>query len=359
MRNYDKYINKLMNFYKSKNIKTPITVSYEITNRCNLLCEHCYNRNKNNSIHNHLLLSEKIMLLEKLRKMGTEEIIVCGGEPFIENDIFDFISYAKKLDFRLIILTNGVLIDGKTIEFLKKILTDEDYIQLSIDEYFENDIHLQRNISAVQNEKIRICLQGMHDMEVPVVVNITPTKLNQNFILDIVTAISNIGLTRIGFTPYVPMGGIGADKIKPDYTLLSEIEKEVIELHKERKIIYLDGLSGHPCQKDTYVYKNSNEITHTRLLRSCIASEYNIHISCSGKIYPCVFLEDEDFYIGNIRETESEIKGKMNIVYNKIVSPFPEKCKSCNRILECNGGCIGLIVDRYGNNKNVDPRCAR
>ncbi len=361
MKAYNTYIDRLIKFYKARNIKIPISVSYEITNQCNLFCEHCYNKDKMKSTKDSLLLPEKIILLQKLKQLGTEEIIICGGEPFLDDNIFEVIRNAKMLKFRLIILTNGLLIDKSTIKFLKNTLADGDYIQLSIDEFFENDKNLQRNISTIQNIKIKECLQGLLDMHIPIVVNITPTKLNQNYIINIVKTVSDMGVENIGFTPYVPMGGALSDEIKPDYSILEKVEITVEEYLKKRKVNYLGGLSGHPCQKKMHITnENANKQMHyNESLRSCIAAHYNIHINYYGEIYPCVFLEHEKFYIANIVDSIDEIKNRINIVCGKIISPYPEKCKLCDIISDCNGGCIGLIIDRYNDINNYDPRCVR
>lgn len=55
-------------------------------------------------------------LIHQVHKMGIKEVYFVGGEPFIEEKIFDLIQFATQLRMRSIINTNGVLLDKEKIE---------------------------------------------------------------------------------------------------------------------------------------------------------------------------------------------------------------------------------------------------
>jgi len=57
-----------------------------------------------------LSTDECLRVLDELRSLGTEMVILTGGEPLLRKDIFDIASYASELGIWVVMGTNGVLI---------------------------------------------------------------------------------------------------------------------------------------------------------------------------------------------------------------------------------------------------------
>jgi len=355
MTKFDLYIQKLKVNFRNSGIISPLTASYEITALCNLSCEHCYNKNENKTSEISSLFKKK-EIISKLKDLGVLDLSICGGELFMDKDTIPVIKHAKSVGLRVVVLTNGLLITTEIIAQLKSILDENDIIQLSIDDIVDNGESKQRHLNSEQKTATLNCLKELIKENINVVVNITPTVLNQNYIIDIVKKVDALGLKNIGVTPYVPMGGKNADIIKPDYRLLSAVHKTVFDYAKSRGMNYGGGIEGHICQ--SFIEHNtSNALQNGFSMRRCDASEFNIHISSNGNIYPCVFMERQDFLIANICDTIEKIKVNMKKVNDKIKVELPHKCVSCHLIYECGGGCPGLILDRYNSLDHVDPRC--
>ncbi|MFH1249270.1 MAG: radical SAM protein [archaeon] len=102
-----------VSFRKRKEADGPIRVFLEITNKCNLHCVFCYNRN--NNITRNLSLSSFKNILNKLTS-STLEIIITGGEPLLNPRFDDFIELASKKNISIEINTNGFL-NQKVAEF--------------------------------------------------------------------------------------------------------------------------------------------------------------------------------------------------------------------------------------------------
>lgn len=75
----------------------PYQATIELLTQCNLRCEHCY-------IPSHTcsgLPYEKVIdVLNQLRRLGTFELLLTGGEIFLRKDILDIIAHARKLGMR-------------------------------------------------------------------------------------------------------------------------------------------------------------------------------------------------------------------------------------------------------------------
>lgn len=109
------YIEILLNRMKelgiidSQEIFFPKSITFEVTNRCNLKCSHCCLNANNNSEE---MTTQKILqVLKKITKWGVDKITITGGEPLFRNDILKILAFLRQSFRGMIILsTNGVLI---------------------------------------------------------------------------------------------------------------------------------------------------------------------------------------------------------------------------------------------------------
>lgn len=90
----------------------PALVSWNLTRRCNLRCPHCY-LSAGKKAENELSTDECFAVMDELRDLGTEMIILTGGEPLLRKDIYDLARRASELGFWVVMGTNGVLINDR------------------------------------------------------------------------------------------------------------------------------------------------------------------------------------------------------------------------------------------------------
>jgi len=99
----------------------PLTVIYNVTDRCNSRCRYCYLEyyKRNNSEPS----KENIFkVLAELKKMGAKRISFGGGEPLIREDIGEIIDFVVDQGMDCAINSNGILVPEK-ISQLKKLDT--------------------------------------------------------------------------------------------------------------------------------------------------------------------------------------------------------------------------------------------
>ena len=87
----------------------PALVSWNLTKRCNLRCPHCYMEAGKAAGHE-LDTAECLAVLAELRALGTEMVILTGGEPLLRRDIFEIASAASAAGMWVVMGTNGVLV---------------------------------------------------------------------------------------------------------------------------------------------------------------------------------------------------------------------------------------------------------
>ena len=100
--------------------KKPVVV-WNVGQRCNLRCVHCYSHSRNKEYTGELNTGEAKKFIEDLAGFGSPVILFSGGEPLMRPDILELIEYAKGLDMRAVLSTNGTLITEDTAAKLKEL----------------------------------------------------------------------------------------------------------------------------------------------------------------------------------------------------------------------------------------------
>ena len=101
--------------------RAPLQVSIEVTRRCPLECQHCYNNlpiSDTEARRRELTKEEHFRLLDELAEMGTFWLLYTGGEIFARKDFLEIYTYAKKKGFLITLFTNGTIITQETADYL-------------------------------------------------------------------------------------------------------------------------------------------------------------------------------------------------------------------------------------------------
>src|SRR5436305_1836133 len=103
--------------------RVPLEISLEVTRRCPLECQHCYNNLAMGDLaarKRELTKEEYAGILSELADMGVIWLLFTGGEIFARKDFLDIYSCAKQKGFLITLFTNGILINEKVAEYLRE-----------------------------------------------------------------------------------------------------------------------------------------------------------------------------------------------------------------------------------------------
>lgn len=112
-----------------------------VIDACNLHCVGCYSYVENRNSVDQLSLDEIQKILDGLRRVGTQKIVISGGEPFIRKDIEEICKYAKEVcgfEF-LTVITNGTMDIERYLPVLKYL----NQLNISIDGYDEDSCFIR------------------------------------------------------------------------------------------------------------------------------------------------------------------------------------------------------------------------
>jgi radical SAM protein with 4Fe4S-binding SPASM domain len=101
--------------------RVPVEVSIEVTHRCPLECQHCYNNLPIGDAiarKQELTFEEHVRLLDQLMEAGCLWLLYTGGEIFARKDFLDIYTEAKKRGFIITLFTNGTMITPRIADHL-------------------------------------------------------------------------------------------------------------------------------------------------------------------------------------------------------------------------------------------------
>jgi radical SAM protein with 4Fe4S-binding SPASM domain len=303
-------------------------------NSCNLTCSHCLVNSSPNEDSG--LSTESIKkIIDEAAVLGTSRFYFTGGEPLMRKDIFELMDYVcNQKKSVLIILTNGTLLKGETIEKLQKFDRQLLKIQISLD----------GSMSEI-NDPLRG--KGSFDLIVEGVKNI----VGAGFSPTVTTVVANSNIDDIPKTTRL-LASLG---VKTHHLLwahkrgritdngnnsIPSIDK-VIEVTRKVKVVA--GESGISVDNhDSYKFRaNSKRGTRYDLGNACYDS---ICVYSNGDVYPSAsFAGHAGLRCGNVLDsTLREIweNSNMSKAFRNATLQNKDKCKECHIKFICGGGDI-------------------
>lgn len=109
-------------------LKSPISISIEVTKGCNLLCDHCSVK-AGKKRDNELTFDEIKDLVNQIKDMEIFSLFISGGECFLRKEILDILNYIDQKDIDCFVQTNGLLLTEDIIKAIPKSI----YLVISFD----------------------------------------------------------------------------------------------------------------------------------------------------------------------------------------------------------------------------------
>lgn len=350
--------------------KKPVVV-WNVTQRCNLKCVHCYAHSKDIDYKNELTTEEGKALIDNLADFGSPVILFSGGEPLMRKDLLELISYAKSKGRRAVISTNGTLI---TEEMAKKLKSVElSYVGISLDGIKTTNDKFRGMMGAFD-----LALRGLRNCRaegIKVGLRFTISKHNVADLPAIFDLIEKENIPRICFYHLV-YAGRGSDMREDDLSL--DESREVVDLIMQRtKELHDKGMMVEVLTVDNhcdgpYIYlkkmkedpKRAQEIYN--LLQMNQGNSTGIGIGCvswNGEVHPDQFWRHYTF--GNIREkkfseiwTDTSDELMAGLKNRKpLIKKYANRCAKCKWLDVCNANFRVRAEAVYDHIWADDPAC--
>ena len=100
----------------------PYTISWNLTQRCNQRCAHCYlSALPGASSAGELTTEECFRVVDQIADLNRDIVLILtGGEPFLRADLFDLATHAVASGFTVVLGTNGFLLREKQARAIRQ-----------------------------------------------------------------------------------------------------------------------------------------------------------------------------------------------------------------------------------------------
>ncbi len=342
-------------------LNRPLRIYYGIEPRCNLACKFCGPRDFHDEFKPAPEETEDF-LLQEIADAGSFQIQLTGGEIGIRGyDLLGVIEKTKKLGLAVILSTNGVwhCIDRKE-QFLKELANYDNIIQTKIS--IEGTPEFHESVRGKETYK----------ETVDTLAKLSEYGLNPRISTTIFRSSCNtkelehlVGLAQeysAGFQP-IPLRPIGkASEFWEEVPSKEQLREYTIHATRLRQ------KTGVPITFNFDIFEEGRQVPIYDLHRpvSCGAPLWGVHVTHTGEVYPCGFVQEADkektFLAGTITHGNSllDIWLHSEVLKNVKYAGKSDECNSCKDYGKgCWGGCWVVAWVKTGKINGMDPYCLR
>ena len=341
-------------------------VAWEVTRSCNLACVHCRASAVCEPYPGELDTEKCKQILDEIATVGKPVIILTGGEPLLRKDIYEIAAYGDQKGLRMVLATNGTLVDETVAENLIK--SGIRRVSISIDgpEAISHDA-FRRVPGAFAGAMAGI--EAMKRVGLEFQINTTITQANIGKIREIHDLAHGLGAVAHHIFLLVPTGR-AKEMVDQEITPLA-YEQTLNWFYEEEQdcAIQLKATCAphyyrifHQRQKErgsAAVAKHGpagpgTHPLHT-MTRGCMGGISFCFISHRGQLQPCGYLELD---CGQLTEKSFPEIWEGSPIFQDLrdLGRYKGKCARCEFIKVC-GGCRARAYETTGDYLAEEPFC--
>ena len=339
---------------------------WSITGLCNLKCRHCF-MSAPGGKHGNPTYEQLMETMEQFVECGIAQVGITGGEPLIRSDFLKIVEELTKREIGInCIYTNGWLVDEKLLDSIEALGIKPPF-QLSYDGVGQHDF--LRGIEGCEERTLN-ALRLLQERGYGVSVSTCLHKGNVHTIRETVKLMASLGVRsmKIGATMTL---GEWADPALREISLSPTEELEAFEKYIPE--FFEDGAPLSIMLASTFAYQKDEESWTFNSFRPCPAKWESKVLSCpsiknafyvgaDGMVAPCMGMCDcnyaENFpnmYTTPLRDILGD-SHFMDLCATTVkqVRDGNDKCRNCEHITKCTGGCRNTALIDSDNFYDVD-----
>jgi radical SAM protein with 4Fe4S-binding SPASM domain len=358
-------------------------VAWEITRRCNLACAHCRAGSLDAEYRDELSTKECFKLIDQIAEVGKPILILTGGEPLCRPDVFTIGRYAAERGLRVVLGSNGTLIDDDVAEKLKQVPIAR--VGVSIDfpgARLQDEFRGKAGAFDTAIAGIKRAQRAGIDIQI----NSTVTKKNVDYLGKLLDLALDLG--AVAFHPFM-LVPTGRGKQLADVMLPPEEYERTLNWVYDKQSELGNRILFKPTDAPHYMRIASQRggwmVPHEGLIhqaptkipldpplrkgetaggghhaldaftRGCLAGTGFCFVSHVGRVQGCGYL---DVAAGNVREQSFASIWSGSEVFNRLrdLSNLKGKCGVCEYKRAC-GGCRARAYEATGDYLAQEPYC--
>jgi len=334
-------------------------VAWEVTRGCNLNCVHCRAASERGPYPGELETSKSVEILGQIAGTGRPIVILTGGEPLLRKDIFDLARYGTGLGLRMVMATNGTLMNPDVAEKIKD--SGIKRVSISLD-----------GANAREHDRFRqapgafeASLEGiayLKEAGIEFQINTTVTRHNADHIQEILDMAVRLGAAAHHIFLLVPTGRARD---------MADQEIDAVAYEKLLHWFYEAQRQVPMHLKATcapHYYRVLRQEAHRRgekvdyqtygldaVTRGCLGGTAFCFISYEGIVQPCGYLE---LNCGDLKTSSFGSVWQDSELFKRLRDPlsYKGKCGRCEYLRVC-GGCRARAFEATGDFLAEEPLC--
>lgn len=237
-----------------ESIKSPNSVAFDVTSKCNFRCRHCYN-NSGNDIFEELSDEELLRIANEIADMQPTGVCLCGGEPLLRgNVIYEIINILSQKCGIVNMVSNGWIISEEICRKLKQ--NGLHVLQISLDGFTEFQ-HENMRMKAGAFSKAKEAIKVASKCELRTVVSFCPNILNYKYFPEVAQLAFELGAKEIRSMPLILMGrGKCMEKLQLSSTQYLEYQQIIQDTKKKYQNVDFKVDWGDPLDHLTRLPNN-------------------------------------------------------------------------------------------------------
>lgn len=282
----------------------PSEVIWNITNRCNLLCEHCYMSADAHTKPEQLSDEEAIALVDQMVEIGVPVLFMSGGEPMMRRNFWEILEHARNGGMHVTISTNATMIDRAAAKRLRTIGVD--WIATSL----YGPPHFHDAMVGVPGTHARVieAIKVLREEGVGVALKSAVSRDTLPFIPHIIAKAKELDCGLIYLCDLITSGrSEGEEDARISAQQWRELGETVIEdvLDPDVKLEYdIGALPSMIPYLAQLLSERGIDVTRgldrLKIVSACPVGKGHMNVNSEGGIMPCQFAQD--WTIGNVRD---------------------------------------------------------
>ncbi|NPV56768.1 MAG: radical SAM protein [Anaerolineae bacterium] len=312
------------------------TLIFEVTQRCNHTCLHCYNvwqgevPGATAYPRGELDTRRTLDLLNKaLDETNCRHVTFTGGEPLLRGDLVELLDFVRQRGARATIISNGRLLDGARARELMD--AGASLFELPLLSHRRN-VHDRLSGGPGAWDAVLEAMANIRLQRGQCVAAFVATRLNYGDAAETMRLAFAFGARSVMFNRFNP-GGRGRHHLDLLLLRVDELRQALAAAEATAAALSLPvgcSIPIQPCLVDLTQYPHLN-------FGFCAAGSERAYYTLDplGNLRPC---NHSDLVLGNLFEKPfgEIIEGDCMQAFARAV---PDACHGCGQLLACQGGC--------------------
>jgi len=333
----------------------PAYVVWELTLLCDQRCSHCGSRAFRKR-PNELNLAQALEVVADLKSLGTEEVILIGGEAYLHENFLEIAQALVQSGIAVGMTTGGQGISSVRAQAIKDIGIKR--VSVSIDgmERTHDRVRLKRNSF---NKAIN-ALDNLREAGLRLAVNTTINSLNKHELEDLYHLLKSLMVKAWQLQIMAPLGR-AADRpfllIEPHdlLTIMPTIAKLKRQAFTDDMLIMPGNNLGYFGPEEALLRSTVKD--GSDCFMGCQAGRFIMGIESDGTVKGCPSLQTSYYSAGNVKNERLATLWKRSLSLQELRDDKAKKlwgfCATCEYKDTCKAGCTftsHALFGRAGNN---------